>query len=166
MDPIQNASARKDALSAHVLQARTRLFETSATAVFTGIRNGCVATAGPAKGMKGIRAATGSFIEKPMQDLPQNAQEAQGREALPWFRFRLFETAATAARFTMKWSWHQERLRGFGIREPSSIPISSRILLAKSLRLMPRFRIVFSKSLPSLLLIAEIFPITTAGCIS
>ena len=36
-----------------------------------------------------------SLIEKPMQDLPQNAQEAQGREAWPWFRFRLFETAAT-----------------------------------------------------------------------
>jgi hypothetical protein len=35
-------------------------------------------------------------MEKPMQvDLPQNAQEAQGREARPWFRFRLFETAAT-----------------------------------------------------------------------
>jgi hypothetical protein len=29
------------------------------------------------KGMKGIRAASGSLMEKPMQDLPHNAQEAQ-----------------------------------------------------------------------------------------
>ena len=45
-------------------------------------------------------------------------------------------------------------------------PMSSRILLAKSLRLIPRFNTVFSRSWSCFLLIAEIFPITTAGCIS
>jgi hypothetical protein len=33
--------------------------------------------------MKDMEAASGSFIEKPMQDLPQNAQDAQGPEARP-----------------------------------------------------------------------------------
>ena len=55
------------------------------------------------KYMEDMEAASGSLMEKPMQDLPQNAQEAQGREALPWFGFRLSETAATAAGFTMKY---------------------------------------------------------------
>jgi hypothetical protein len=32
--------------------------------------------------MEDMEAASGSLMEKPMQDLPQNAQEAQGREAL------------------------------------------------------------------------------------
>jgi hypothetical protein len=30
------------------------------------------------KYMEDMEAASGSLIEKPMQDLPQNAQEAQG----------------------------------------------------------------------------------------
>jgi hypothetical protein len=51
---------------------RFRLFEIAATAAgFT------------MKYMEDMEAASGSLMEKPMQDQPQNAQEAQGREALP-----------------------------------------------------------------------------------